>query len=377
MNTPLLSLIEPNWHVALVHFPIALLTVGLVMEVGGVVVRSGAGRVAGRWMLVVGAVLGAVTAMSGLYAMAEVAGWRSGGMVGAVGAGGLQGEAWEMMVRHAVIQGAASVVALGAVAGYVAMSDGLRRVMYPPVLLLVMMSVTATLVGAHLAGRAAYEHGVGTRATMGREAATMPAGGEAWGDRVAWVAPPLEAHGALAGLGMGLGVMALACAMRNTHLERAGPVGDSPRQIHPGTGRADTPPTALLPMRLPATRLWLATVVVVLCTGATGWWHLSREMGTTVPRELWELAVPFPVGEVLKAENREEVRRVVHMGLGTVLGGVPVVLGVWGWLRPRGRVVLVVLGAVWLLAAAAQVWVGTLLLWEGPVGAMTGFRSGG
>ena len=49
------ELIHPNWHVVLVHYLIALLTLGLAIELLSFLYRRSTLRTAGRWMLLIGA----------------------------------------------------------------------------------------------------------------------------------------------------------------------------------------------------------------------------------------------------------------------------------------------------------------------------------
>ena len=62
--------INPNLHVAIVHFPLALLVVGTLIEfVAPVLWRRSTFRAAGRWMILLGALAAVPTATSGLYAL--------------------------------------------------------------------------------------------------------------------------------------------------------------------------------------------------------------------------------------------------------------------------------------------------------------------
>ena len=71
------ELIQPNLHIAIVHFPIALLVVGVLLETFSFLGwRRSTLRVAARWMILLGAVLSAPTATSGIYALSDVnQGW--------------------------------------------------------------------------------------------------------------------------------------------------------------------------------------------------------------------------------------------------------------------------------------------------------------
>src|SRR3954462_2329712 len=67
------ELVNPNLHVVLVHFPLALLVAGLGVEVLSLLYRHTTLRAAGRWMILLGALAAVPTAVSGAYAFADVA----------------------------------------------------------------------------------------------------------------------------------------------------------------------------------------------------------------------------------------------------------------------------------------------------------------
>src|SRR5678815_5910799 len=66
-----IEFINPNWHVILIHYPIGLLTIGLVVEIISCFKPKGGFRAAGRWMIAIGAVLAVPTLTSGLYAFRD------------------------------------------------------------------------------------------------------------------------------------------------------------------------------------------------------------------------------------------------------------------------------------------------------------------
>src|SRR4051812_33832281 len=67
------ELIIPNLHVILVHYPLGLFITGLLVEIGAIFWRRHSFRAAGRWMIFLGALSMIPTAMSGIYALYDVA----------------------------------------------------------------------------------------------------------------------------------------------------------------------------------------------------------------------------------------------------------------------------------------------------------------
>lgn len=382
--------VQPNLHVAVVHFPVALLAAGLAAEWVTLLVarRAESLRSAGRWMMLLGAMACLPVAFSGVYALADLA----------RGAGGSAATAWhelrsaalapgvlDALVWHGQVQAAASAVALLVTTWFLACSDGARRALYLPLLLAMTAAVGATLYGAHVGGQAVYRHGAGVAAGAYDRASahdaepdsedsrnegtgtTRPTTAAAAVERLTQATPPLQLHALVSGAAISLGLAAFACAWRNTALIRAAekapkrPVGPVP-----GSSRFEPPPKAV--DKLPASRLLLLAAALVVVAGAVGTWHLSRESQTTVPRELWEMVLTFPPGEALAPENRDMLRRPAHVALGAVLLAAPLLMALWAWLRPRARFVLFVSTVLFLAAAVAQSGVGTLLLLDGPVG---------
>jgi hypothetical protein len=363
---PPATLIQPHWHTALIHFPIALLTLGAVLEVFSGVLRATGAREAARWMILLGAILAAPAAVSGLHALADLA--RPDAAVHWYQADRLPEAVFAELSRHALLQSAATLVALGVVATYLALSDGLRRFLYPPLLLMLLLAVGGSALASHEVSQTVRQKDYPAIAVV---PTSLPSD---WEGRAVYVAPPLKLHTLLGSLAVSVGTIALALALRNAAIARGAeaPVKSSGREMHPGTGRADQPrsrPVAYLP----ASRVLLLTAVLGIVSAAAGWWHLSREAQTTVPRELWETVVTFPPSDVLKPEYRDLLRRPAHVLMGSVLVAVPVLLSLTTLLRPRHRLLTLLLGAVFVATAAGQVWVGTLLLWDQPIGPLDSF----
>lgn len=426
------ELVHPNLHVAVVHFPIALLVTGVAGEVIGGLLGARGLRGAGRWMLLLGAMAGLPVSVSGLYALQDVARAGFGGDAGAylpwreVVEGAKFTDAQSAaLTLHAQIQIAVTAAALAVCAIYIACSEAGRRVLYWPLLAVMLGTVAATMAGAHVGGESVYRHGTGVQraaenaaldegrtgsrrvveladvsdtppttepadtqphpetpgtrpiATAPASPATTRSTGLASGladldleAALRRVAPPLQVHGLLGGGAIALGVIALACALGNASALRTRSV--VPRAAGPKTVRGipvgDEPAKIASPPMMPASRLLLLTAVVVAAAAVAGLWQLSVASGTRVPQELWETIAPFPPKDALSPDHREELRRLVHTVLGGTMLVLPMVLAGWTRLRPGGRLVLTVLGLAWLLAALAQLGVGSLLMFDTPAG---------
>ena len=67
------SLINPNFHVILIHYPLGVFVLGVVLELLGFFWGRGSRvKVAARWMIVLGALLTLPSATSGIYALSDI-----------------------------------------------------------------------------------------------------------------------------------------------------------------------------------------------------------------------------------------------------------------------------------------------------------------
>jgi uncharacterized membrane protein len=390
------SLVQPNLHVAVIHFPIALLAAGVLAEIAGLIVGASSLRSAARWMVLLGSMAALPVSLSGIYAINDIVRSHAGDQAlgtpwhDALAATTLAPPHLASLLLHAKLQLLATAIALAVSFLYLAGSESFRRLIYLPALLLMLAVVGATTVGAHIAGQVVYQgvtvtasdesaahHPTASASTSSRTSpptfppASAPTSAPTTQEinplsdlehNIAYLAPPLQVHVLLAGSVLSLGLMSLACAYRNASSAApdAGP--------KPTLSRAMTRPT---PTLLPASRLLLLTAAFALLTASAGAWHFSRESETTSPSELWTIAVPFPPRDALKAEHRSELRRPLHIASGSALVLLPLTLAGYLALRPRSRIVLTLGLLVFLTAASAQLLSGALLLLDTPSGTLT------
>jgi hypothetical protein len=210
--------------------------------------------------------------------------------------------------------------------------------------------------------------------------------------KVEFYVPPLQAHVVLAGLAVAVALGALGLSARavataddarrvredpddidDVHRDMLyqppvprGPAAmDVVRSINPETDMAAGPAP-----RLPVSRLWLLAALVAASASATGLWFLAGpdEAGTWEPKRLWSMIMP-------SAENPGQ-RRLAHVIAGGTIVVVPLLLALVTRVSRRPKVLLTLLGLVLLLAVAAQVWLGVLLMLDTPGGAIYRFNEG-
>jgi uncharacterized membrane protein len=344
------ELIHPNWHVVLIHYPLALLTIGLAIELFGFLYRHSTFRLAGRWMLLIGALACVPTATSGLYAYYDTVRYAGQGEVSMepggdawyqltrAAEGQLTKAQWDDLKHHMWRAGSGTIIVLLGVIPYLGASDRWRRRLYWPCLLLVGFAVGVLAWGAWYAGES-----VSTRGTSMKWNAT-PAGG------AVGAVPPLQLHVVLAGLTMALAIGALGLSMRKFNVEewRAKPPSDFGGPSAEAEMNAPAVQTRMIVIGEPvhAGRFWLIAAVLGLGTAAAGIWVAGGS---------WEQIQP------LLGQHRD----LAHLGLGAAIILLALMLGALMRWSDRRRGFIVVSGTLLLAAVAAQVWVGILLMYDG------------
>lgn len=411
------QLVNPNLHIALVHFPIALLIVGMLIELFSFLGwrRSGF-RTAGRWMIFLGVLSGIPTALAGLYAMNDLV--RRGlpeGIIGAHWADALaasalvkDSRAWAMMQLHGWINAGVTAVLTIAVVLWAGGSDLFRRFMYVPVMMLLLLGIAGISVSAWYGGEMVYRQGVGVLGTEKLPArdvepivvvdaslsttapATQSTTGPSFRRTLTFYLPPMQTHMILAGFAIAMAMGATAASFRRASvladidqdapLRQAhatdystafgGPPGSYPTER--GGGREFFAPPGvraeLIDDSVPGGRFWLLTFLLALLTALVGVWVFTRSVGIP-PADLIRDAQTLWRDDIYP--NR---RRLFHILAGSAIVLLPLLLALIARFAPRQKVIMFII-ALWLLAAvAAQVWLGTLLLWDGPSGPWNSFH---
>ena len=361
------ELIHPNWHVVLIHYPLALLTLGLLVELWSIVYRRGTLRAAGRWMILLGALATLPAATSGLYAYYDAV--RHAGQGEAEMEPG--GDAWYQLVRDARVQlsqrqfddlkhhiwrmAPATILLILALVSYIGASDRWRRRLYLPCLLLIMFAVGVQVWGAWFAGESIHVRGTAVE----RDATEAIFDPKQPAQTARGIVPPLQVHVLLAGLTLAAAVGALALSVRAAVTHRRETVAPAPGADTHDVVYADSPAVQVkmivIAEPVHAGRFWILAIVLALLTATAGVWVAGWS---------WRQIKP------LFAQPRD----LAHMSLGAaivVLGLMLLALARWG----RGRRWWLALVASLLLAVvAAQVWMGILLMYDGSDGGSSLYR---
>jgi uncharacterized membrane protein len=447
--------INPNWHIIFIHYPLGLLGIGILIELFSFFWRRSGFRAAGRWMILLGALLSIPTVFLGLFALVDVARINNDNAFGhwqeLVASSPLttnhDGHAWEMLIEHMWYQIASTGVFVLVVVVWLACSDLWRKRLHIPLLVLLLGGAAAMVIGAWHGGEAVYRHGVGVQnqtAHLGDgPAARHQEGGVAWATTrptgattqpaaagrdpsvnvtaeqqtetetskkdLEYYVMPVQLHVTLAGLAVAVSLAALGLSIRRVSESRPAddadpylkegervteirePLGMTSEQLRDEEGRlrvdesdevgADTDVHIKRESRSPAGRFWLLAALVAATASLAGFWALADESDALATAQaegvgfvgyLWKLVTSPDLndGSILN-------RRFVHVVTGTSIVLLPLVMaGLVRW-APRKKLWLWIFAVLLLLAVAVQAWLGILLMFDTPVGPVTGFVPAG
>ena len=386
---PLAELLAPNLHVALIHFPLGMLVIGVLIELFAFLWRRSTVRTAARWLIGLGALSAIPAAFSGIYALRQVARvdmfveGRSWADVRADSVVLRESTIWNAMVTHTLYQSVSTGLAVLAVVVWLGSGDLRRRTLHLPILGVLVLSVGGMIVGAWFSGEAIYKHGTGVDHGWPQTAANTEAYKPKVNTRVEDWFPPTELHVIAAGTTVALAMAAVGLSFRKAAVLAEGatlPVepdrhgsADLARSFNPNLELGAIP-------KVFAGRAWVIAFLVAATTSLGGWYLLLKSasvLDTTnhqwakVPDALWHQVAP----ERDHATGQLHIgRRLVHAANGGTIILVPLVLAGLARFAPRGRLMPAIFTGLLVGAVAAQVWLGVLLLYDGPEGPINHFN---
>ncbi|HEY8747317.1 MAG TPA: hypothetical protein VIM11_05040 [Tepidisphaeraceae bacterium] len=378
-------LISPNIHVIVVHFPLGVFVMGLILEVLGLAMwRRSSARVAAKWMILLGGLLAVPATLSGIDAYEDVKDHSSHKVVvdgASIKVGGLDPVSqWEPMRKHILYTSIGSGLAALGVTVFLGLSDGWRRRLYAPILLILLGAAFLMSFGAHFGGEGIYLQGIAVQLKG------APANGFEW-----WV-PTRSTHILIAGLAIAASLGALGASMRQLAYHGATLAEEeaedeltafaspqaipqavpAPRRVTDDLAMARTlnADAAVTLPRLPSGRFWLLASLLFIITLGLGTWYLislhspdldlSHLTGATVVNRVKFAAT--------RTEKFSENRIGLHILLGIVLVILPLLLAIVVRFMARVRVVVAALCVLMVLVIAAEIWIGVLLSFRGAEG---------
>lgn len=376
-------LVQPNVHIALVHFPLALLAVGVLIEFFSFLGwRRSSFRIAGRWMILLGALMSVLATTSGLYALAQQAGKP-----------GLQGllnnpataDLGDRLRDHLILMASATTAAMFLSILWIALSNLWRDRLQIPIALLLMGTLGVMMFGAHLGGEIVYHDQFATGPTPpATQPTSLPANQDAWYNQLAAACPPRQAHMVIAGLGLAMAALCCGLSIRQftqpnlltsvlapepTMGDVIGLRTDPLLEAQLLMERSLTVPRTTINHTPPvfAGRFWLLALLILLITAASGASILAHHLQSVDFQRLWD-NITKPIGDSVPV-----TRRYAHVIAGVVILLNSFILMLAARLAPRSRVMFIVFVFPLLLAMIAQVWLGVLLTFDGAAGTIMGF----
>lgn len=366
-------LFEPNLHAALVHYPLALVTVGVLIEFLAVLFwRKSSVRTAGRWMVVIGILIAVPTVTTGLYALRHTVDPTGGygEMWQQITASSPWTEAhWHAVEEHISYTVAGTLLLLIGIVIWIGGTDNARRNMY--LLGLVVLIASAGLIGygSHYGGRLVYRHGTGVSAQLteystGADPLAVPAVGENLPGMPEGISS-LELHLLLAGCAFALIAAAIGLSVRLSNVawenrfaeEKAVAAGYRP------AGKMGQDSNLLaIPVIYPGT-IWVFAVLSAVAAAALGLWLFGiRSVGDLF-------------SEISSHQAKDDWRPVLHVYYGVSIVALAILTGVVMRIWPRRRLLMGILCTLLVLAMVGQAWTGTIMLFDGDEGPVMRFNS--
>ena len=370
--------IIPNLHVILVHFPMALLTAGVLIEILNFLWHGGSLHKAGRWMILIGTLMMAPVVTSGIYALYDVAthGNSPDNFSDLASASGFTMRNWGLVRQHVLLTGTAAAIATIAVIWYLGASDRARKFVYLPAFTLILLSMGLLVVGAWHGGEMVYRQGFGVDGKLSSSNEGPPPQSQNLLDQLEFSLNPMQIHLVFAGFlfAVAAGAMGvsyrrstdkarrpLMAAQESTYEQKASDPWSSVPAPH-----ELAPPESSTP---PSPRFWVAASLLGIITLALGLYVGGFSV--------WPKVLDFPqLRDSLMGIALAGQRRIaIHIILGTSILVLCILLAIIGFWAPRQRELLGLASLLLILAVAAQIWIGTLLLFDGDTGPIDHFRT--
>jgi len=364
----LIRFINPNYHVILIHFPLALLGLGLLIELLSPLWRDSSIRTAAAWMVLLGALAAAPAATSGIFAKYDALQQRAGPDASSWSdvkqASALTDLQWKLLNRHVLYASIGAAIAVLTAAAWLATSPQWPTTLPPSLFVLFLAAMLLQTVGAYSVGEAVYTTQFGTmsqpasdalKADWQKETAVAPRA-EKITRRIDYYIDPTQAHLIAAGALASFAAAAAGLSLRKPPRSLPRPQAEEP---------ADPPPA---PLR--ATKFWAFTALLGLITLSVGWYIFARDLSSP----LWHVKDIFKseIWQPYQKDHANNARLLAHLILGSGVVVVALLLipaANWG----TGRLLAGTLSLLILLILAAQIGVGILMLYDGDSGPLMHF----
>lgn len=377
--------IVPNFHVILIHFPMGLLAIGVTIELFSFLWRHSSFRQAGRWMILLGALMAVPALTSGLYALRDVAGhgadldsWSE-----YKAASNFNASDWQFVRYHILLNAAATGLALFATVMWLGASDLWRKILRIPALLMLIVAVGLMVDGGWHGGEMVYRLGFAVQGKL-NVLPDSPDRPHDLQDKIEFYAPEGEVHLLMAGFVFALAAAALGLSIRRSVTADTVLVQRIPRTNVPASGgREDAiKPISLLQAlndpgdeipvgpRIPAPRFWVLAALVAVAAIASGLWF--GDYFAAWPKIIDRAHVQRAIQHI---QDSKDAREGLHIVFGASILVLTLLLALLTRFAPKSRVFLSGLALLLVLVMAVQIWLGVLLTFDGGRGPLARFKT--
>ena len=353
-------LIQPNIHAVLVHYPIALLTLGVLIEVFGFLWRRSGVRTAGHWMIVLGTLACIPALTTGLYALRQTAapGVMEGPWHEVVAQSQWTPDHWEVLSSHLSLMVGAAIALLVSIIVWLGSADQARSRIYLLGMAILLVCVSLMVMGAHEGGELVYKH-----ATAVNLPPTPPVDASAtYVERLAALIDPVELHLLLVGLAVALIATSLGLSVRRSAIALENQMAETKATaagLKPAADRGDVN-FLNIPMIYPA-RFWVLSGILTILAAAAGLWVIGK----------WS---PGELLHFLSKERQEDHwRSVLHANTAAALVLLILLLALMVRWFPRRRFMMGIITTLLVVSVALQVWTGVLMLFDDSKGPLMHF----
>ncbi|MFA5863641.1 MAG: DUF2231 domain-containing protein [Phycisphaerae bacterium] len=361
------SFISPNWHVLFIHFPLALLTLGVLIELANLIRPCERCRTTGRWMVMVGGLLSVITLTAGIYAFRGVVApgaldpdlkWHT------VLSQSLWSDAqWSLMKDHIWYNSIAVVIFLLVIVLWLGGSDQWRKKIYVPLLIALLVGMGLMFAGAWHGGEAVYRYGTAVNPGVLRAGQTLlstPPGEPSTG--ILWYIQPLQLHLVLAGLTVAFVIAALGLTFRRWNESCDLPitsVSKTPSAFPIAEPVKDCCECACSPCIF-----WLLALLSGIGTALAGAWSVMDGFTVKAFKENMEML-----------QQADHHRLLLHVIAGVSIILLAIILAIVVHFSRKRCLLKDILIGILLLFVAFQLWLGILVLYDSHTGPLTGFNA--
>lgn len=379
-------LVIPNYHVILIHYPLALLAMGLLIEILSFLWRRSSARAAGRWMILLGTLCMVPAATSGVYALFDIAAHgqeQTDSWQDVKDGSGFTDHDWALARDHVLFNSAATGLALFAVVVWIGSTDRVRRALYVPVLLALLIAMGLMTEGAWHGGEMVFRKGFGVEGNKGvLQMASVPASATLR-EKIDMRASPRQLHLIFAGIVFAIAAAALGLSIRRSvtdehpwipanrlreeRIEILDP-DDPEATLRPGSllGALNDTSNAIFPPReIRPARFWVVAAIATILT-IFGGLYIGGFL-------VWPNVIDWPAAKnaMLDINTPGQRRMAAHIVFGASILVLTVILACLARWAPRARVFLGACALLLIAVMAAQVWIGILLLYDGDTGPLS------